>query len=261
MMASSAGMRDLGQRLLIGLGAAAAAVMAIGYAFIAGNVAAPLGRDLGTFAVPTPGDAEPVLLEDGRPAFLVNLTGGPVVAVDARAPVGAGEPGRLVGWCGAAHFLEAVSGATYAADGSRFSATEPGPGLVVHATRPADRDRDRVTVVSDGRPAGTRDDMTAPIACQGAVAHEARAGEAFDPSVAAEEEPPGWIWLEGALVARAGEVMLCDGEGAACQTGGPVGGIDPAKVPVPAWTGHFLGRVRDGTIVDLQFVPHPGGNP
>ena len=41
-------MRDLGRRLLIGLAVVAAAVMAIGYAFIAGRIAAPIESDLGT---------------------------------------------------------------------------------------------------------------------------------------------------------------------------------------------------------------------
>ena len=47
-------MRDLGQRLLIGLAAMVAGVMAVGYAFIFGGVAAPSG-DLGTFEVPADG--------------------------------------------------------------------------------------------------------------------------------------------------------------------------------------------------------------
>ena len=88
--------------------------------------------------------------------------------------------------------------------------------------------------------------------------HEPADGEAFDPSVAAEEEPPGWIWLEGHLEAIGGQTLLCDGPANACATGAVVPGIDPAKVAAldQPMAGLFLGRVGDGAIDELHFVPH-----
>lgn len=258
MMASSASMRDVGQRLLIGLAATAAVVMGIGYAFIAGNIAAPIGGDLGTFDVPPEGTAAAVLLDDGAPAFIVSPPGGALLAIDARAPVATGTPGRLVGWCAdGRYFLDAVDGATYDADGSRLAGAEPGPGLVAHPTRRADDGR--VTVSAEERPAGARDDLTAPTSCLGAVVHRARPDEVFDPSVAVEQEPPGWIWLEGRLEAVDGEVRLCDGLDGRCETYARVAGIDPALANEPALAGSFFARVRDDAIADLQYVPHPGG--
>lgn len=260
MMASSATMRDLGQRLLIGLGAAAAAVMAIGYAFIAGGIAAPLGGDLGTFGRPPAGEARAVLLDDGRPAYLVTDVADDIVrAVDARVPVDAGAPGRLAVWCSdARYFLDPVDGAAFDLDGTRLAGTAAGQGLLVHPTRSG---AEGITVGPNGQRAGHRDDLTAPVECpDGTVRHEPKQGETFDPSVAAEEEPPGWVWLEGTLAADGVEVRLCDGAEGACTTSASVAGIDPAQVPVPALAGHFLGRVRDDAIVDLQFVPAAGGS-
>ena len=63
-----------------------------------------------------------------------------------------------------------------------------------------------------------------------AVMHVPDADEVFDPSVAADEEPPGWIWLEGRLVAAGGQALLCDGHGGDCATGAVVRGIDPATI-------------------------------
>jgi len=254
-------MRDLGRRLLIGLAVVAAAVMAIGYAFIAGRIAAPIGGDLGAFPVPSQPGAQAVLLADGRPAFIVRLDD-EVTVVDARAPHGAGAVGRLVAWCAGPtpYFTDPLDGATYAADGVRLAGSI-GTGLVRYPVSTPDQDG-RLRVETEGRVAGARDDVAVPIDCEAAaIAHRPGPDQVFDPSVAADEEPPGWIWLEGRLRSAAGEALLCDGLDGPCATFAEVGGIDPALVPRDerALIGSFLGRVRDGVIVELQFVPDPGG--
>jgi hypothetical protein len=262
MMASSDAMRDLGRRLLIGLAVVAAAVMAIGYAFIAGRIATPIESDLGTFEVAAEPGARAVLLADGRPAFIV-VSEGDVIVVDARGRHAAGAPGRLVAWCDntTPYFTDPLDDATYAADGTRLAGST-GPGLVRYPV--TDADGSRIRVGADGTAAGQLDDFEVPIACEGSrVVHAPTPGEIFDPSVAADEEPPGWIWLEGRLRAEAGEAILCDGLDGACATYAPVGGIDPALIPGDgqALIGSFIGRVRDGVIVDLNFVPDSGGSP
>lgn len=253
-------MRDLGRRLLIGIAVVAAAVMAIGYALIAGRIAAPIESDLGTFTMPGDAGVQAVLLADGRPAFIV-ARDDEVAVIDARGRHGTGAPGRLVAWCEAAIFLDPLDGATYAADGRLLDG--PGSdGLVVYPVRRLD-DGARFVVTGEGASAPASAGKRPALDCPPArwTVHRPDAGEIFDPSVAAGEEPPGWIWLEGRLRADGGETMLCDGLAGECATFGPVGGINPALVPDDdrALVGSFIGRVRDGVIVDLNFVPDPGG--
>lgn len=254
-------MRDLGRRLLIGLAVVAAAVMAIGYAFIAGRIADPIQSDLGTFPVPEVAGAQTVLLADGRPAFIV-AGEGDVIVVDARGRHATGAPGRLVAWCDntTPYFVDPLGDATYAPDGTRLAGST-GPGLVRYPVSTTEADGG-IRVAADGTAAGQLADFEVPIACEGRqLVHRPEAGEIFDPSVAAEEEPPGWIWLEGRLRSDGGEPILCDGLDGACATSAPVGGIDPALIPgdEQALIGSFIGRVQDGVIVDLNFVPDPGG--
>ena len=253
-------MRDLGRRLLIGVAVVAAAVMAIGYAFIAGRIADPIESDLGTYATPGSDGAQAVLLADGRPAFIVAADGF-VTVIDARGRHAAGAPGRLVAWCEDGVFLDPIGGAGYAADGQLIAG--PGTdGLVVYPVRSVD-DGSRFVVRGDGAGAGSLAEDGGPLDCPTNrwLIHRPEPGEVFDPSVAADEEPPGWIWLEGRLMVEAGEAVLCDGLDGGCATLAPVGGIDPAMVPGggDALVGSFIGRVRDGVIVDLNFVPDPGG--
>lgn len=257
-------MRDVGQRLLIGLAGAAAVVMAIGYAFIARNIASPVGRDLGTFEVPGPEpSAAAILLGDGRPAYIVS-TDSTVVVLDARAPVPAGTSGRLVAWCAldrSGIFLDLLDGTTWDADGALRSA-EGRDGLVRYAVR-TEADGATVTVSAEGRSAGTAGGDRVPLdrAMNRWTVHRPEPGEVFDPSVAVAEEPPGWIWLEGTLRPRRDAVLLCDGFDATCASGAPIAGIDPALLPDQALAGWFLGRVRDDAIIDLHHVPDPGGAP
>ena len=247
---------------MIGLAVLAAAVMAIGYAFIAGRIADPIQSDLGTFPMPDVPGAQAVLLADGRPAFIV-ATDGEVNVIDARGRHAAGAPGRLVAWCDntTPYFVDPLDDVTYAADGTRLAGST-GQGLVRYPVSTADRG-DTFRVAADGSAAGQLDDFAVPVACEGRqVVHRPDADEIFDPSVAADEEPPGWVWLEGRLRSEGGEPILCDGLDGECATSAPAGGIDPALIPADeqALIGSFIGRVRDGVIVDLNFVPDPGGS-
>lgn len=246
--------------MIVGLAAAVALVAAIGYAQIALNIASPMDADLGTLAAPDEPGARAVLLDDGRPAFVVRSDDG-VLVVDARVPLEPGVPGRLVGWCGQADgvFLDVVGGGSFGPDGTLIGG--PGTsGLVRH----------RVTLGEDGRTLTVgREPERAPARTGEPVApdcpadaewltHEPTAGEVFDPSVAAREEPPGWVWLEGRLEQRDGQVVLCDdAEADGCARGAVAGGIDPANLArqPEAFVGYFIGRVRDGAIEELHLVP------
>jgi hypothetical protein len=261
MMASSALMRDLGRRALVGLAAMVAIVAAVGYGLIATNIASPLAADLGTVAVPEEPGAQAVLLTDGRPAFVVHSTDATYV-LDARVPLDDGVPGRLVGWCGegtAGAFIDVLGGGSFGPDGTLLGG--PGTsGLPRYPTTPA-ADGRTVTVGREPRAAGTASAGEVALDCPpGArwLTHAPAPAEVFDPSVAADEEPPGWIWLEGRLEAVDGQAVLCDDVAhSGCATGAVVRGIDPAKIgaqPVPL-AGIFIGQVGDGAIDELYFVP------
>jgi hypothetical protein len=254
-------MRDLGRRLLIGLGVVAVAVMAIGYAYIFGGIATPVGGDLGVLAVPASGTASAVLLDDGRPVFVVNDAEGGVWVIDAQRPQAPGTLGLLISWCPQTRrFVDPGDGAVYAPDG-RLLAGPADRGLVAFASRPAPEDPASVVVGSDTElrgqePAGGEP----PAGCPGrTVVHEPQPDETFDPSVAAEAEPPGWIWIDGTLRVIDGEVRLCDGQQSACEGFAPAVGIDPASLADDAVGvgGRFIGRVRDGAIEGLILVPDP----
>jgi hypothetical protein len=248
-------MRDLRRWILIGLGVAVVSLAAIGYGLIATDIATPPGGNLGTVAAPDEPGAVPVFLADGRPAFVVR-TADAIHVVDARPPVEAGTPNALVTWCDDM-FLNWVSPGTWLPDGGLMGGAPS--GLIVYPVA-VSTDGSEAVVGRDGSSSPEIRDPAGPYECDGdqAVMHEPAAGEAFDPSVAAEEEPPGWIWLEGRLEAIGGQALLCDGAGADCATGAVVRGIDPAKVAALAepMAGLFLGRVADGGIEELHYVPH-----
>ena len=259
-MASSIPMRDLGGRLLIGLAAVVAGVMAIGYAFIFGGVAAPPGG-LGTLEVPVDGRTVATRLDDGRPVF-VTAAGERAWVLDAREPRPPGELDVLVGWCPEDQaFIGSRPTSIFAADGSLLRGSGTG-GMTAHVTTPADGDASRVVV---GRETSVR-----PVAAEPRVlsyrcgpgdwvVHSAQPDEIFDPSVAADAEPPGWIWLEGTLMPIGDRSVLCDGINRAdgCPMGVVANGIDPATLAAGGVAGLFLGRVHDGTIEGLTFAPAP----
>ena len=250
-------MRDLGRRLLIGLAAMAAGVMAVGYAFIFSGIASPVRGDLGTLDLPSDGEAVAAVLDDGRPVWVVAGPRGDWV-LEARAPRSAGAPGALVAWCGRERiFVDTAGEAVFAADGTLLE----GPlvtGMVAFAIRPGGDDATRVIVGSESaaRPvAEPSAQRPAPCDVGEWTAHEPTAGELFDPSVAADQEPPGWIWLEGTLRAIDGRARLCDGIDPACGGSAAAGGIDPATIPPDGIEGRFIGLVRDGAIEGLAIVP------
>ena len=251
-------MRDLGRRLLIGLAAMVAGVMAIGYAFIFGGVAAPSG-DLGTLEVPADGEAVATRLDDGRPVF-VTAAGGTAWVLDAREPRDPGEVDALLGWCPTDEaFIGTRPTSIFAADGSSF---RDSGGMTAYATAPADGDASRVLVGAETsvRPIAAEPRSLSYRCGPGDwVAHSAQPDEIFDPSVAADTEPPGWIWLEGTLISIDSRALLCDGISPTdgCPSGVTANGIDPATLPADGIAGLFLGTVHDGTIEGLTFAPAP----
>jgi hypothetical protein len=256
MMASSPPMRDLRRWIPIGFAVVVVSVAAVGYGLIASDIAAPIGDSLGTVSVPDEPGAAPVFLADGRPALVVR-TDEAVHVLDARPPLETGMPSSLVSWCPSDGFFhDWLNSGSYGADGGLLGG---GPaGLVAYPVR-LEADGEAV-VGRDGRPSGTSYGAIA-IGCDGdeAVTHEPVPDEVFDPSVAADEEPPGWIWLEGRLEAIGGQALLCDGvEATDCETGAAVPGIDPAKLAAVSEPlgGYFIGRVGDGVIDELHYVPH-----
>jgi hypothetical protein len=257
-MASSGAMRDLGRRLLIGLAAVVAGVMAIGYAFIFGGVAAPSG-DLGTLDVPADGRTVAARLADGRPVF-VGAAGGTVWVLDAREPRDPGELDVLLSWCPTDEaFIGSRPTSIFAADGSSLRGSD---GMTAHATTPANEDASRVRVEAQTsvRPTAAMNRQLVYTCGPGDwVLHSPQSDEIFDPSVAAESEPPGWIWLEGTLMPIGNEALLCDGIDPAdgCPTGVIANGIDPATLAAGGVAGLFLGTVHDGTIEGLTFAPAP----
>ena len=254
-------MSDLGRRLLIGLGVAVAVVVAIGYGFIASGIASPIQSDRAVLELPPPGGASATALDDGRPVFIVNDPDLGIWVLDAQRPQRDGGLGVLVAWCPESRtFVDPRDGSTYAPNGEALG----GPaadGLVAFASRPAPDDASRVIVGPDtiiqGRAAASAD---IPGGCQGGfIGHQPQGDETFDPSVATDQEPPGWIWTEGTLQVVDGEVRLCDGLSDACDAFAETTGIDPATggpgADVDGIGGRFIGRVRDGAIEGLIHVP------
>ena len=254
-------MRDLGQRLLIGLAVVAAVVMAVGYAFIFGGIATPVRGDRATLDIPASGAATAAILDDGRPVFVVNDPDRGIWVLDAQGRQGANRLGVAVSWCATSRlFIDRADGSAYAPHGElRWGPAEG--GLVAFASRPVTDDPSRVIVGSDtsvqGR--GAQTDGPPDVTCPGGawIVHEPQAGETFDPSVAVDQEPPGWIWLEGTARAVDGEVRLCDGVADGCNASAPTVGIDPALVGDGATRGRFIGRVREDAIEGLILVPDP----
>jgi hypothetical protein len=163
-----------------------------------------------------------------------------------------------VTWCPAdEQFVDWVHGGWYLADGALIA--DAPSGLIAYPVTITVDER-RVTVGSEGSPNTALADPSTLGGCDGseAVMHEPDAGEVFDPSVAADEEPPGWVWLEGRLEAIGNQALLCDDlEATDCEAGAVVHGIDPAKLAALSepMSGSFLGRVGDGVIDELHHVP------
>ncbi|MGI8828839.1 MAG: hypothetical protein ACR2I5_03575 [Candidatus Limnocylindria bacterium] len=248
-------MRSFGGRVLIGLGILAAAVMTVGYAFIFSDIANPPGGDRGVLDVPPEGEVRAARLDDGSPVYVVNLDG--VRVIDARGRHAPGELASMVAWCSRTQtFVDLGDRTLYAASGTAIDSLT-GSGLSVLASR-LDEGGQRVTVGAESGYAGatSRPDASARCLPGSWIVHQPEADEIFDPSVAVDQEAPGWIWVEGTLSSVDDAVRLCDGSGSACETWAEVRGIDPA--PLEDQVGQFIGRVRDGALEGLMFVPAIG---
>jgi hypothetical protein len=244
--------REIASRLLLGVALVVAVVAAIGYVFIFLATATPVGAPLATLPKPAAGAVIATRLDDGRPVYLVGTDGGARV-LDARAPVEPGAVPPLVAWCEDAEaFLDLVHGGTFSVAGEVMGESAR-VGLEVY---PTEARGDEVIVRDAAAPAPTAPGDTVALDCREGSAweiHAPTADEIFDPTVAADTEPPGWIWIEGTLAAAEDEVRLCDGLDGSCASGAAVVGIDPAKVQPTA--GRFLGRIVDGAVRNLVIVP------
>lgn len=246
--------------MLLGLGVLLAAVMAVGYAYVYLGIAQPPSGALGTLEVPAAGQVVATTLDDGRPVFAAS-SGGTTWILDAREPRGAGELDALVVWCPSDEaFIGTRPASLFAGDGSSLRGPDS-TGMTAYVTESVDGDASRVRVTSATavRPAAAEERQISYTCAPGEwVVHRAEATELFDPSVAADVEPPGWSWLEGTLLPIGNQALLCDGLGAVeCPEGAVVNGIDPATLPADGVAGRFLGRVHDGAIEGLIFAPDP----
>jgi hypothetical protein len=254
-------MRDLGRWLLIALAVVTTAVMAVGYAFVFSGIATPVRGDRATLDLPVMGDVRATILDDGLPVFVVNDPELGVWVLGAQAPGAPSRIGVAVVWCREIHsFVDPAGGSVYAPDGELRWGRAAG-GLVAFATRPAADRPSRVVVGSATTVQGRRPETDGPpdSTCNGDgwVGHQPQGDEIFDPSVAVDQEPPGWIWLEGTVRVVDDEVRLCDGLPDGCERFAETLGIDPASVGDGA-TGaraRFIGRVRDDALEGLILVP------
>ena len=236
----------------------ACVVMAIGYAFVFNAIGTPPAGDLATLDVPSDGTAAVDLLDEGQPVFVTALDGS-VTVIDARAPRAPNTASTLVAWCRSeAAFVDLATGRSFDAAGRPLDGDVP--GLSVYRTRPSDEGA-RVVVEPTSMTASANGATERTVTCPVSelIGHAIDPAEIFDPSVAVDEEPPGWIWLEGTLVAADDEARLCDGLEDGCDAWAVASGIDPATVTETR--GQFIGRVRDGAIAGLIIVPDLGGSP
>ena len=252
-----ADVRDLLGRAAIGIALAATVVMAVGYAYVFRAIGTPPAGDLATLEVPAEGTAMPVLLDEGLPAYVANA-GGQAVVLDARAPHPANAAAVLLAWCEQERaFVDLIGGRTFDITGRPLAGS--GQGLSVYRTRPSG-EAGRVIVessatIATGGPATSRE-----VDCEPSdlATHGTDEDQVFDPSVAIDQEPPGWIWLEGTLTPADDEARLCDGLARGCEEWAVASGIDPANLEVTR--GRFIGRVRDGAIAGIIIVPALGGS-
>lgn len=254
-------MRDFGVRLLIGLAFVAVGVMAVGYAFIFSGIATPPDAALGRIEAPGPGDAVAAFLDDGTPVFAISLDGSFHV-LDARAPAGAASVPSLVAWCDAVGAFESgpiedggpAATMRFEPDGTAVGLAEA-PGLSRYPFS-----NDGGWLVIQGRPTATGGRVGAPPACPpaaGRVLHRPEPDEVFDPSLAAGNEPPGMVWMEGTLRSIGGRALLCDSAGPTngdCAGGAVARGIDPGAVPDEGVSGLFVGWVHDGAVAGLAYA-------
>lgn len=243
----------------IAVGVLVVILAALGYSRLAPGIADPNAHLRAMLRQPQAGTASAAFLEDGRPVFITKDRGGGLAVLDAQSSHVPSGMGHLLAWCpDDGHFEDLFGGSTFAIGGGRIDGPAPTSlrafGLESLQERP-----DFIGVTSmtyevpqpgTGPPAGA--------GCPGPwLLHAPNPSEVFDPSVAVDQEAPGWVWLEGLLIQNGGEVVLCDVTAEGCATFAAVPGIAPAYLAAPGANvrGLYIGRVRDGAIEGLIAVP------
>lgn len=246
------------------LGLLVAGLAAFGYTQLAPRIADQSATLRGMVRQPPAGDAFAALLDDGRPVFVANSDEGGLAVFDGQSSHAPSGMGHLLAWCPTdGHFEDLFGGSTFGMNGTKIDGPAP-TGLLSYGLQALPDRTDLIGVTSAtfrvDQPAG-RDRPPAGGGCTVPwIVHEPDLDEVFDPSVAVDQEPEGWIWLDGALTLMDdGSVLLCDGQAIECATFAELPGIDrayfsvgPARLP-----GIYIGRVRDGAIEGLIAVPNP----
>lgn len=255
-------MRTLRRWAPIGLGVVVVGLSAVGYGLLAPRIADSTRDQRGTLAIPPPGTARALFLDDGRPVYVVADDDGTPVVLDAQGGHVPSGAGHLVAWCPATQFFEDLfSGGAYTADGRRIDGPSPS-GLLRYGVEAVPERPDLLAVTTTTQRLGdagdTADPSSVPHTCPDAwLVHQPDPDEIFDPSVAAAQEPEDWVWLEGTLTdTGAAMLRLCDASAIDCASGAATG-IDPAYLAAGGLEvpNLLIGRVRDGAIEGLIRVP------
>lgn len=248
-------------------GALVAGLVAFGYAQIAPGIANQNAVRRATLLQPAPGQVAATYLDDGRPVFIVKSAAGDLAVLDGQSSHVPSGMGQLLAWCPAdGHFEDLFGGSTFAADGARIDGPAPS-GLLSYGLQAVP---DRTDLIAVTTATSRVDHPAAPGPRAGAgcsepwLIHEPVPDEIFDPSVALDQEPPGWIWLDGTLALQGDRsILLCDAQVAGCATSATLSGINAAyfRVGPHELPGRYIGRVRDNTIEGLIAVPDPEETP
>ncbi|MEO8510886.1 MAG: hypothetical protein ABI534_06540 [Chloroflexota bacterium] len=244
----------------LAIGVLIAGLVAFGYAQIAPGIANQNATRRATLPLPAPGQVSAAFLDDGRPVFVVNSDDSNGAVLDAQSSHVPSGMGRLLAWCPAdGHFEDLFGGSTFAPDGARIDGPAPS-GLLSYGIQALPDRTDLIAVTTaSSRVDGTASGPRAGAGCaEPWVIHEPVPDEVFDPSVAIDQEPLGWVWLDGRLALQGdGSTLLCDAPAAACATSATVSGINPAYFSVGPHDlpGLYIGRVRDNAIEGLIAVP------
>ena len=242
------------------IGVLVAGLVAFGYAQIAPGIANQNATRRATLPQPAPGETLATFLDDGRPVFVVKGNEGAAAVLDAQSSHVPSGMGQLLAWCPVdGHFEDLFGGSTFALNGARIDGPAPG-GLLSYGLQALPNRSDLIAVTTatsrvDGTAAGPR---TGAGCAEPWLIHEPAPDELFDPSVALDQEAPGWVWLDGTLALQGdGTTLLCDTQSAGCETFATATGIDPAYFSVGPHElpGRYIGRVRDGAIEGLIAVP------
>lgn len=245
----------------LAIGVLIAGLVAFGYAQIAPGIANQDVTRRATLPQPAAGQTLAMFLDDGRPVFAVKTDDGNLAVLDAQSSHVPSGMGQLLAWCPAdGHFEDLFGGSTFALDGARIDGPAPA-GLLGYGLQALPDRTDLIAVttatfrIDRAAAAGPR---TGAGCGEPWVVHEPPPDDVFDPSVALDQEPPGWVWLDGTLTLQGdGTTLLCDTQAAGCETSATVSGIDPAYFSVGPHElpGLYIGRVRDGAIEGLIAVP------